>query len=94
MGCAGGSVVGGGASVKCIRERKSMAGPPCAEPSCRHPHADHRDGSGTGPEAGTGCRLCDCWIYTSRSRLFGRRVFWVTVGMVGRGTADAAGPPR
>ena len=63
---------------------------PCAEPSCRHLRTAHRDG--TGPEAGTGCRLCDCWIYTSRSRLFGRRVFWATIGMVGRGFA--AGPPR
>ena len=83
-----------GTGVKHISEQKAAVDRPCAEPSCGHQHADHRDGTGTGPEAGTGCRMCDCWIYTTRSRLFGRRVFWATIGLVGRGFAGAAGPPR
>ena len=84
----------GGTDVNHIKEPKTVVDRPCAEPSCRHLRTAHRDGTGTGPEAGTGCRLCECWIYTSRSRLFGRRVFWATIGMVGRGWAAAAAPPR
>jgi hypothetical protein len=44
---------------------------PCAQPICRHSRDDHRDGTG----ADTNCRL-SCSAYVSRSRMFGRRVFW------------------
>jgi hypothetical protein len=92
--CAG-TQPSGGTDMDHIKEPKTVLDDrPCAEPSCRHLRTAHGDGTGTGPEAGTGCRLCDCWIYTSRSRLFGRRVFWATIGMVGRGWAAAAAPPR
>lgn len=77
--------------MKHTSQPKGAVDRPCAEPTCRHLRSEHRDGTGKGPRAGTSCRLCDCWIYTSRSRLFGRRVFWA---IVGRGFAAAAGPPR
>jgi hypothetical protein len=48
---------------------------PCAQPICRHSHDDHRDGTG----ADTGCRSCHCSAYVSRSRMFGRRVFWALI---------------
>jgi hypothetical protein len=47
---------------------------PCAQPICRHSCDDHRDGTG----ADTNCRL-SCSAYVSRSRMFGRRVFWAVV---------------
>ena len=45
---------------------------PCAQRTCRHSRDDHGDGTGTT----SGCRLCTCSAYFSRSRMLGRRMFW------------------
>jgi hypothetical protein len=50
----------------------SVTDHPCAQPICRHSRDDHRDRTG----AESGCQLCACSAYVSRSRMIGRRLFW------------------